>query len=587
MIPNRARQDQLMHEIAELRQRMAEAEDILHAIRNHEVDALVVGSPDGERVLALETANDADRQMVEQMREGAATLSADGVVLFANQQLARLLDCPLDSLIARPIETCVPPDEWPRLAAMLAAPEGGRLNSSLRLGDGRRVPALFSASRLRLDEGPVTLLLVTDLTYERQADRVARLLHLATRLSVPLDVDEVAEAIVHGAIQAFNANAGFVAMPSEDGKSLRLLHAVGYSAQRARQIVELPLSANLPTTEAARNRQAVAAESLAERNERFPEWPAPTAAGESSAVLAVPLVLPERFVGVLQVSFGGPRPFDDDDRDFALTVAQQCAQALERASLYSEMELRVQGRTAELSAANRELGQANERLTLEIAERRSVQRQLERAREQERARVARELHDELGGSLTALKMAVSVVLNETQLPADAHQQLAEVVTMVDTTIEFDAPSGHRAAAASAGRPGAAAGDGVIFPRFHAPAGHQRQIYQRSAAARAGGRSGHRLFPHLSGIADQYHPACAGHESGGGAGAERRRRPTAHHGQRARHAIGGPGGDRPPGAGRDAGAGRHDWREAGIDQRAWKRHDGGPAAADRRGPLRRR
>jgi signal transduction histidine kinase len=304
----------------------------------------------------------------------------------------------------------------------------------VRLGDGRRVPVLFSASHLRLADSPVTLLLVTDLTYEKQADRVARLLQLATGLSVPLDVAHVAEAIVNGALQALDAAAGFVAVPAADGAGLRLLHTVGYSSERARPVTVLPLMANLPAAEAARTREVVSAENASERQRRYPDWPAPTAEGETGAVLAVPLLLPERFVGVLQVSFAGPRPFEADDRDFALTVAQQCAQALERASLYSELEQRVLGRTTELSTANRSLEEANKRLTEEIAERRSVQRQLERSREEERARVARELHDELGGSLTALKMDISLVLKDAELSEPTRQRLAEVVTMVDSTI---------------------------------------------------------------------------------------------------------------------------------------------------------
>jgi signal transduction histidine kinase/PAS domain-containing protein len=432
--PAQATSDQLVHEIADLRHRMAEAEDILQAIRNDEVDALVVTLPDGERVFALESADDADRQMVEQMREGAATISANGIVLFANQQFARLLDCPLDAIIAQPISRCVAPDEWPRLALILGDPAGGRLISSVHLGDRRRVPVLFSASQMRRAESPVTLLLVTDLTYEKQADRVARLLQLASRLSVPLDVAQAAEAIVNGALQVFEAAAGFVAVPAADGAGLRLLHTVGYSFERGLPASVLPLQANLAAAEAARTREVVSAESASERQQRFPDWQALAAEVEPGAVLAVPLLLPERFVGVLQVSFAGSRPFEPDDRDFALTVAQQCAQALERASLYSELELRVKGRTAELSAANRSLGGANERLTQEIAERRAVQRQLERSREEERTRVARELHDELGGALTALKMDISLVLKDAELSQPARQQLAKVVTMVDSTI---------------------------------------------------------------------------------------------------------------------------------------------------------
>ena len=92
---------ELLVEVADLRLRMAEAEDILRAIREYEVDALVVKAGHGDQVFALESADHAYRQMVEQMREGAATLTVDGVVLYANQQLARLMQCPPSRLFAQ------------------------------------------------------------------------------------------------------------------------------------------------------------------------------------------------------------------------------------------------------------------------------------------------------------------------------------------------------------------------------------------------------------------------------------------------------------------------------------------------------
>jgi len=151
----------------------------------------------------------------------------------------------------------------------------------------------------------------------------------------------------------------------------------------------------------------------------------------------VPLLLPHRLVGVLQVGFSGARALREgvDDRDFALTVAQQCAQALERASLYSELEQRVQARTGELQAANEQLEAANRQLTEEIAERRGDQRQLERLREEERTRVARELHDELGGTLTVLKMDVGRLQKDPRLPPSALQQLDDMNGSIDAAIQ--------------------------------------------------------------------------------------------------------------------------------------------------------
>jgi PAS domain S-box-containing protein len=187
---------ELLLEVADLRLRLAEAEDILRAIREYEVDALVVKAGHGDQVFALESADHAYRQMVEQMREGAATLTVDGVVLYANQQLARLMQCPPARLLGEHFANCLLPVDHSRVAALLAAPEGGRVAAHIQALDGGRVPVSLSASRLHIEDRPVVLLLVTDLTYEKQADRVARLLQLSTRLATAVTGTQVAEAVI-------------------------------------------------------------------------------------------------------------------------------------------------------------------------------------------------------------------------------------------------------------------------------------------------------------------------------------------------------------------------------------------------------
>jgi PAS domain S-box-containing protein len=426
---------ELLAEVADLRQRMTEAEDILRAIRDYEVDALVVRAPQGEQVVALETADAAYRQMVEQMREGAATLTPAGVVLFGNQPLARLLGCPPQQIVGEPFINFMPDADRPRLAALLATHEGGRTASHIQNATGVRIPVSFSASRMLVDEQPVVLLLVTDLTYEKQADRVARLLRLATRLSVALTPAQAAEAVVNGALRAFDADDAFVAVPAEGESYLRIAHAVGYTPERLSDLEQLPLRVGQPVSDAIRLRDLVVVESAAECQQRYPHWPPPTPQGSVGALLALPLLLPNRLLGVLQLGFSSAHSVELDDRDFALTVAQQCAQALERASLYRELEQRVQARTAELQSANALLAEANQQLTEEIAERRATQRQLDRLREEERTRVARELHDELGGGLTVLKMDIGRLLKDAALPEPVCAQLREMSDAVDGAIE--------------------------------------------------------------------------------------------------------------------------------------------------------
>ena len=60
----------------------AQAQETLDAIRNGEVDAVVVGGPDSRRIYTLESADRSYRLLIEQMREGATMLSADSAVLY-------------------------------------------------------------------------------------------------------------------------------------------------------------------------------------------------------------------------------------------------------------------------------------------------------------------------------------------------------------------------------------------------------------------------------------------------------------------------------------------------------------------------
>ncbi len=82
-----------------------------------------------------------------------------------------------------------------------------------------------------------------------------------------------------------------------------------------------------------------------------------------------------------------------------------------------------------------ELKLSQTQLRQEIAARQQVQQQLEQAREAERARIAREVHDELGGALTGLKMGLRRIRHLDQLPPAAPEQLDELAGEIDDTVQ--------------------------------------------------------------------------------------------------------------------------------------------------------
>jgi signal transduction histidine kinase len=152
-----------------------------------------------------------------------------------------------------------------------------------------------------------------------------------------------------------------------------------------------------------------------------------------NSLMVVPLIAPaETFGAIMFVSAGSGRHYGPADLALAQDLAHRAALAVENARLYhkaqslnEELDQRVAQRTFELANSNRELAReiaqhqrANEQLRLLAAH-------LQSAREDERISIAREIHDEIGTFMTAIKMDL-VFLNK-QITASNPPKSAETL----------------------------------------------------------------------------------------------------------------------------------------------------------------
>ena len=155
-------QQNSMTAIDELHTRLQEAEETLQAIRAGEIDALVVTGPLGEKVFILRGADHPYRLIVEQMNEGAVTLSPEGTILYCNQRFANLLQAPLEQVIGSSIQECfVREDAFDSLAQKNVR---GTAEGHLQRADGARVPVFISYNPVVIDEANTVCLIVADLT---------------------------------------------------------------------------------------------------------------------------------------------------------------------------------------------------------------------------------------------------------------------------------------------------------------------------------------------------------------------------------------------------------------------------------------
>jgi PAS domain S-box-containing protein len=165
-------------EHAALVQRLAEAEETLHAIRTGAVDAFLIEEQQGERVYTLHGADRPYRFFVESMQQGALMLAPDGTVLFANGRMAELLGVPPGSLGGVMLARFVATEERAALAALLRSGSSAGTHAELHLqrSDGTSVPVYLTVSPLTTDTQPPVFLcaIVTDLSQQKQFEQVLR-----------------------------------------------------------------------------------------------------------------------------------------------------------------------------------------------------------------------------------------------------------------------------------------------------------------------------------------------------------------------------------------------------------------------------
>ena len=237
-----------------------------------------------------------------------------------------------------------------------------RYEMGAAVGRGRVLWTQAHLYPVRNDAGEIEQVVLTheDVTARREAEtaladvlaRAQRLQALSAALSMASTGDEVALAVVEHARAVLGGASVIIARLSVTGQHLEVMRVGELPDDIAREWHTFPISEPVPLADVARTGVPIFLENRDEWTARYPQLLRTLEAAGHHATAAAPLVVDGRVLGVLGVAFAEPRMFTHEDRALALTVAQQCAQALERARLF-EAE-----RTAreEAEAANRGKG---------------------------------------------------------------------------------------------------------------------------------------------------------------------------------------------------------------------------------------
>ena len=250
--------------------------------------------------------------------------------------------------------------ERSRAAAQQA--EAERLATELREQAGELSAQAEQSNTLARELEEVNARLTTHSEVARRvADRAERLQRFTAQMLERVGAAGVASLIVDEGRLAVEAGAASLVL-ARDGHAPEMVASHGYTDVVLNPASELYSGPN-PLMDALHDGTPVWLGGEEELHERYPLLAAYPKSGRAWA--ALPLQLDGRRIGALALSYDEPQPFPADDRSFMLLIAQQCAQALERARLHSmEVSARVRAEFAERRLAL--LAEASARLAASL-----------------------------------------------------------------------------------------------------------------------------------------------------------------------------------------------------------------------------
>ena len=178
--------EQLIIENEALHSRLVETEEVLEAIRVGEVDAIVVPGRKGEQVYSLSSAETPYRTFIEEMDEGAVTLSGKGLIIYCNQRFAKLVNEPVERVIGSYFKRFIVPNDRSKFDKLLPRKEqNGNNVLTISLVNSLYLKLSFHILPAYL-QGDNCILVATDVTEIKREEK--KLLELSRLLEQKLEV---------------------------------------------------------------------------------------------------------------------------------------------------------------------------------------------------------------------------------------------------------------------------------------------------------------------------------------------------------------------------------------------------------------
>ena len=408
------------------------------------IEAIVVNYRDiterREATEALQVSEARFRALTENSGDAVALIGADGVINYATRSTTRILGYSVEEFIGQNAFEHIHTDDLPHVGELFASillQPGNHATGEFRFahkdGSWRWIEGIGTNL---LDEPNVKAIVANyrDVTKRKLAEQVvqsqnrflAALHEMSLAFMNRLDLFDVVQRIVAQAAVLSGAQHGYCFLLDPNEEEMHMLVGTGFFRQRLGDSIRRGESAAGVVWETA---QPLAVSHYSESSSRN----AHPAFDQVRTLTAVPLMSNSKVIGVLGLAYlqdevGGFRRHEDVQR--LVQFGQLASIALDNAQLHTAVQHELIQRK-----------QIEERLRASRQELRALSGRIQSAREEERTRISRELHDEMGQALTGLKynliwlMARADDIPDEEMRCAVRDKQDSMVQLIDSTIQ--------------------------------------------------------------------------------------------------------------------------------------------------------